>query len=538
MEKKFQPQDLAALLAHQQGISTEEALNFVRAFFELTEEALVNDSLVKVTGFGTTKLVVVNERESVNIHTGERFQIGKHTKITFTPDNTLRDLVNSPFALLTTTTLYNETPEEELDSVPVATEEYGEEEATEVPSHETVASEVAESFVSPEEEILMEEDEAPTEEDSVPMNDTQSTEVAEDTQETTTATLPVTPNDERGIQTAAEELSPDQPEIDPTSSTAMTIPADVAEETADIPNSSSAAVYTSTEESHASDEVPEVSLEEMPEIVIAEASIAVEEPAEESAEVSTDLTSQETPAAPPPASIEGTLQNVTNLQGEIHVKTEEVGNKVHHHTRFNILLFAFVLLLLVLSYFAGYYHWLCPNCPQIHTVMSTPAVVANHNTDANATLQTSSPKLDTPATSGENQASSSTASKDSANMTVTPTNTTAETTATTSAPTPTGAEKPQKTRRIVLKGNQLTAQEKEGLRAKSRDFQQMPHGKSMIVGTYMTHVVKAGDNLPRLSKLYYGSPNYANYIILHNHIDRPDLIKIGQRIKIPQLMQE
>ena len=80
MEKKFQPQDLAALLAHQQGISTEEALNFVRAFFELTEEALVNDSLVKVTGFGTTKLVVVNERESVNIHTGERFQIGKHTK--------------------------------------------------------------------------------------------------------------------------------------------------------------------------------------------------------------------------------------------------------------------------------------------------------------------------------------------------------------------------------------------------------------------------------------------------------------------------
>ena len=60
----------------------------------------------------------------------------------------------------------------------------------------------------------------------------------------------------------------------------------------------------------------------------------------------------------------------------------------------------------------------------------------------------------------------------------------------------------------------------------------------MIVGTYMTHVVKAGDNLPRLSKLYYGSPNYANYIILHNHIDRPDLIKIGQRIKIPQLMQE
>ena len=118
MEKKFQPQDFAALLAQQQGITKEEALEFVRAFFELTEEALIKDSLVKVSGFGTTKLVVVNERESVNIHTGERFQIGKHTKITFTPDNTLRDLVNRPFALLTTTTLYDETPEDELDAVP------------------------------------------------------------------------------------------------------------------------------------------------------------------------------------------------------------------------------------------------------------------------------------------------------------------------------------------------------------------------------------------------------------------------------------
>ena len=41
-----------------------------------------------------------------------------------------------------------------------------------------------------------------------------------------------------------------------------------------------------------------------------------------------------------------------------------------------------------------------------------------------------------------------------------------------------------------------------------------------------------------LSYQYYGNPNYANYIILHNHIVHPDLIKVGERIKIPQLMQE
>ena len=118
-EKKFQLQDLAEQLAREQGISSQEALEFVRTFFELTQEGILKDSLVKVSGFGTTKLVIVNERESVNIHTGERFQIGKHSKITFTPDNTLRDLVNGPFALLSTTTLFDDTPEEELDSVPV-----------------------------------------------------------------------------------------------------------------------------------------------------------------------------------------------------------------------------------------------------------------------------------------------------------------------------------------------------------------------------------------------------------------------------------
>ena len=123
-EKKFQLQDLAEQLAREQGISSQEALEFVRTFFELTEEGILKDSLVKVSGFGTTKLVIVNERESVNIHTGERFQIGKHSKITFTPDNTLRDLVNGPFALLSTTTLFDDTPEEELDSVPVIEDDF------------------------------------------------------------------------------------------------------------------------------------------------------------------------------------------------------------------------------------------------------------------------------------------------------------------------------------------------------------------------------------------------------------------------------
>ena len=116
MEKKYTLQDLSALLAERESLSPEQAEDFVRTFFELTEEGLLKDSFVKVTGFGTFNLVEVSERESVNINTGERFQISGHNKISFTPDGTLRELVNRPFAHFTTVTLNDNTPETALEA--------------------------------------------------------------------------------------------------------------------------------------------------------------------------------------------------------------------------------------------------------------------------------------------------------------------------------------------------------------------------------------------------------------------------------------
>ena len=137
MEKKYTLQDLAALWAERESLPLEQAEDFVRSFFELTEEGLLKDSFVKVTGFGTFKLVEVSERESVNINTGERFQISGHNKISFTPDGTLRELVNRPFAHFTTVTLNDKTPEAALEEAerPLA-EESTESSAT--PSHTTL----------------------------------------------------------------------------------------------------------------------------------------------------------------------------------------------------------------------------------------------------------------------------------------------------------------------------------------------------------------------------------------------------------------
>lgn len=64
----------------------------------MIEEALATEKYVKVKGFGTFKLTEVDSRESVNVNTGERIEIQGHTKVSFTPDTTMKDLINKPFA--------------------------------------------------------------------------------------------------------------------------------------------------------------------------------------------------------------------------------------------------------------------------------------------------------------------------------------------------------------------------------------------------------------------------------------------------------
>ncbi|MFR1987551.1 MAG: HU family DNA-binding protein, partial [Prevotellamassilia sp.] len=117
MKKKLLLQDISDHIAQQEGISKKDADTFVRAFFEVIEQGLLEENFVKIKGLGTFKLVTVSERESVNINTGERFQISSHTKVTFTPDSSMKELVNRPFAHFETVDLSDETSTTELDQI-------------------------------------------------------------------------------------------------------------------------------------------------------------------------------------------------------------------------------------------------------------------------------------------------------------------------------------------------------------------------------------------------------------------------------------
>lgn len=129
MDNKILLQDIADFLCYRSGITKREAEQFVRTFFEVIQQGLERDQYVKIKGFGTFKLVEVGQRESVNINTGERFQINGHTKVSFTPDTSLKDLVNRPFSHFQTVILNDETAIEELDActVPEDSEQLNEE---------------------------------------------------------------------------------------------------------------------------------------------------------------------------------------------------------------------------------------------------------------------------------------------------------------------------------------------------------------------------------------------------------------------------
>lgn len=100
MNNKLLLQDLTDQLAEAGKIKKKDAEEFLRAFFKVSEDALFEDGIVKINGLGTLKLVLVDARKSVNVSTGEEFEIREHYKVSFIPDADLKNLVNQPYAHL------------------------------------------------------------------------------------------------------------------------------------------------------------------------------------------------------------------------------------------------------------------------------------------------------------------------------------------------------------------------------------------------------------------------------------------------------
>ena len=151
MNEKVNIQDLIDLLAEKHGMGKANADSFVKEFFQLIEEALEKDKYVKIRGLGVFKLIDVDSRKSVNVNTGERFEIQGHTKVSFAPEPSLKDIINKPFSHFEPVVLNDNTV---LEDTPIGSSNEDEEGAEQKAE---IVMDTAENFQNVEEAVCLSE---------------------------------------------------------------------------------------------------------------------------------------------------------------------------------------------------------------------------------------------------------------------------------------------------------------------------------------------------------------------------------------------
>ena len=315
MKQKLLLSDFAQWLSEKEGITKKEAQTFLRTLFQIVEQGLTDDQFVKIKGLGTFKLVTVNERESVNINTGERFQIGEHNKIAFIPDASMKEIINRPFAHFESVDLSDETDTAELDAVDEAVKQ-------EFPPISEEETSTAEESIPTTVEVITESSH-PT---SLPEK---QKDVTEEVSEESNLTEEI-PTEFATITEGLEEKKAEEKAETETLAQAEAV-AITAKETAS--------------ESQASEE--NLTPEETPIQVVS--------------------TSEKTDAMGTDAEISVSQPTTLTVSGAAVEEEEDTRRPWLRRT----LMALFVLLLCTASYFAGYYRLLCPPCAS--TAPTAPA---------------------------------------------------------------------------------------------------------------------------------------------------------------------
>ena len=206
-------QEIAAILTVKSGLKKKDAERFATTLFEVVKDGLESERLVKVKGLGTFKVIDIEARESVNVNTGERVLIEGHEKISFTPDATMKELVNKPFSQFETVVL-NEGVE--FDDAATVAEPAEEELAVEAPTVEAPTVEEPPVEEPPVEEPKVEDlpvEEPPVEEPKVEEQTAEEQSVEESHDDEPPAEEP--PVEEPPVEEASVAESPvDEPPVE------------------------------------------------------------------------------------------------------------------------------------------------------------------------------------------------------------------------------------------------------------------------------------------------------------------------------------
>ena len=507
MDNKILLPNLAEALANRAGISKRKAENFVRAFFELAEEGLTTDSILKIKGFATFKIVTVSDRESVNINTGERFQINGHEKVSFVPDAAFKELINRPFNHFTTITLDDDFDISELDNaddiIPSDTDSTDEEMAEETSMQTSEDTAENDDVV----EVKTQDAEgAKAKDDTAPLPEAETQNLMDEAQnlidEAEKQQHPYADNAEEE-KTSAEEATAETEEdvVETAGNTAETA------ENPELPTEEN------TQESP-EDETPEGEGEcEMaanPEEECPGNATPVEEnesetPADGEEECS-NTNSDNTVDAQKDASEKREIHIYPD--GEMHEGSPIVIQNTLAAERHNWWRTAFIVLvtlvLMTLSYYAGYYRVLCPPC--VITDVLSPS-----DKDVAAKPQPAPAKIEKPIAENSKKEAADSAQQSTA-----------------------VSNKAQTSAAEISEEAKVAKQREAELKAANK-YPQLEGGDYLITGVITQHTISVGDNLYKLAKKHYNDKELANYIIFHNQISNPDVIQLGQTIEIPRL---
>lgn len=158
---------LAKAVASKRGLTQAEAERFIATMFEVAGDGIQEDKLLKMKWLGTFKITSVKDRESVDVNTGERILIEGRDKISFTPDNILKEIINKPFAQFETVVVNDGIDFSDIDEK-FANMEREEEELQlqkEQECHDEEVVQEEQNAELPQKEYLSQEEEQPREEE-------------------------------------------------------------------------------------------------------------------------------------------------------------------------------------------------------------------------------------------------------------------------------------------------------------------------------------------------------------------------------------
>lgn len=542
MDKKATLQELLTAFATKSGLPRRRAEAFVRAFFDVIADALASEKFVRVKGLGTFKLVAVSERESVDVNTGERIQISGHTKVSFTPEAGLRDLINRPFAHFQTVVINEGTDLNALEAVDTPeieetgndTPEEPQSPATEPTDNTTAEAETPETDNEAEQPAFVppsavdyfaeyplddadEEDpsaaviaddtakdsETSTTDDSTGYSDTEAAHEAPQA----AAAANTHPEGEEGLTEAA--ALPDEAHSD------MTDTAPVQAETGrTVPQEGTADKDTS--------ETGTTSVESVDGIQPQDEATKYHETADAEPRQTATADLPDNSQTVPPVTPAGPSSTKSTLPPQLPTPQPPMPRDVNWW-KVTVVVIG-ILFLMMLSYFAGYFRLFCP-CERLDALhrlwteqTAPPAPAAPATTAPTDTMRPAAAPRDTTALPTDTVASSSQAPA--------ATNTTPPSAQPTARPAP-QEKQPQADAQSRKKNTQAIPQRRK--RTAPR------HQKYIITGTRDTYVVSQGETLRTIAEHVYGSRGYARYIIEHNHITHPDDIPVGLTIRLPEL---